>query len=298
MTMTMSWIEAGAPPSARSRRRRRLVAVTAGSSCGAERLVVRLRPAAHHRRERMAGGAQVPARDPAALLELDRRRTGRVRRGRPRRGRRGRCRGGSPDGARSPAARSSAAIRLREVGDAQVREVDPAEQAVPVRSFDWPANRWSSAASRSGPGGIASTRSLVAEHLLVDVVDLAVADLEVAPDRAAQPARLGPVLGPGAGGGPSRRRGPRRPAGPTRPSRRTSRSAGRPGRPGGGRRSSRDGGIVVSQSALASRASKNRSTQRPAPQQCSQVVGQAPNFSPSSPIVPSRSPASVAWSRR
>jgi hypothetical protein len=59
-----------------------------------------------------------------------------------------------------------------------------------------------------------------------------------------------------------------------------------------------EGVTVLSQEAFVSRAVKNRSTQRPAPQQCSQVVGQAPNFSPSSPIIPIRSPASVAWSRR
>ena len=59
-----------------------------------------------------------------------------------------------------------------------------------------------------------------------------------------------------------------------------------------------DGVTIVSQPALDSRASKNRSTQRPWPQQCSYVVGQAPNFSPSSPIMPTRLPSSVAWSRR
>ena len=63
-------------------------------------------------------------------------------------------------------------------------------------------------------------------------------------------------------------------------------------------RSHADGVVVVSQSAFASSASKNRSTQRPSPQQCSQVVGQAPNFSPSSPIIPTRSRSSVANERR
>ena len=70
-------------------------------------------------------------------------------------------------------------------------------------------------------------------------------------------------------------------------------------RPIGGFRSSQsDGVVVVSQPAFASSASKNRSTQRLVPQQCSHVVGHDPNFSPSSPIIPTRSPASVACSRR
>src|SRR5439155_24108798 len=49
-----------------------VAAAMAGELVDAERLVVRLRPAAHDRREGMAGGAEIPARDPAALLELDR----------------------------------------------------------------------------------------------------------------------------------------------------------------------------------------------------------------------------------
>ena len=43
---------------------------------------------------------------------------------------------------------------------------------------------------------------------------------------------------------------------------------------------------------------KNVSIQRPRPQQCAQVVGHAPNFSPSSPIIPTRDPSSVACARR
>ena len=86
----------------------------------------------------------------------------------------------------------------------------------------------------------------------------------------------------------TRRPGSRRPAAPTRPSRHTSRSGRRRGRSGGARSSQADGVVVVSQSAFASSASKNRSTQRRSPQQCSQVVGHAPNFSPSSPIIPTR----------
>ena len=58
------------------------------------------------------------------------------------------------------------------------------------------------------------------------------------------------------------------------------------------------GVTVVNQSSLPSSATKNRSTQRRSPQQCSYVVGQAPNFSPSSPIMPTRLPSSVACSWR
>src|SRR5664280_2438249 len=52
-------------------------------------------------------------------------------------------------------------------------------------------------------------------------------------------------------------------------------------RPIGGFRSSQsDGVVVVSQAAFASSASKNRSTQRLPPQQCSQVVGHVPERDP------------------
>src|SRR6266498_1930262 len=55
-----------------------------------------------------------------------------------------------------------------------------------------------------------------------------------------------------------------------------------------------EGVTVMSQSAFASSAAKNRSTQRVLPQQCSNVSGQPPNFSPSSPMTPSRVPSGVA----
>ena len=45
------------------------------------------------------------------------------------------------------------------------------------------------------------------EHLLVEVIDLAVLDLEVAPDGAAQPASLGPALELGVADGVSEREG-------------------------------------------------------------------------------------------
>ena len=64
------------------------------------------------------------------------------------------------------------------------------------------------------------------------------------------------------------------------------RSGRRPGRSAARARATGTASTVVSQSAFSSSASKNRSTQRPSPQQCSNVVGQAPNFSPSSPIMP------------
>ena len=102
----------------------------------------------------------------------------------------------------------------------------------------------------------------------MQVVDLAVLDLEVAPERAAQPARLGPILGLRRVQRLREDRGSRRAAAPTRPSPRTSRSGRRRGRSGGWSASHADGVTVVSQSAFASSASKNRSTQRPSPQQC------------------------------
>ena len=144
------------------------------------------------------------------------------------------------------------------------------------------------ARSRPAPGGIASTLRRRPEHLLVQVVDLAVLDLEVAPERAAQPARLGPALGLGVVQDVGEDEALVRRAAPTRPSRRRSPSARRRGRRAGGRRATREGVTVVSQSAFASSASKNRSTQRPRPSSAPRSSATPPNFSPSSPIVPRR----------
>ena len=263
----------------------------------AEHLVVRLRPTAHDRGQRVRRPRRSqraipppsssltvtnwPARrgDLLAPVEVD------VARGPARR-------------APGPSARSSAAIRCASAASRMSGDVDPAEQPVPVAVVRL-------AREEVIPGDVAGAarrhrRDLVAgpEHLLVDVVDLAVPDLEVAPDRAAQPAGLGPALGSRPPEGSCRRRAPRRPEAPTRPSRHTSRSGGTPARPVVAARPvrRRHGREPVARSRRAPRRTARPSAR--SPQQCSHVVGHAPNFSPSSPIVPSRSPASVACSRR
>ena len=158
----------------------------------AELLVIRLGATPHHGRQRMTGGAEVPAADSGALVELDRddlavvdeQRLGSAVEievnqqsgldGRP----------GSAEG------EVLGLDEPTEGRDAEIGQIDPAEQAVPVAVV--------------GLTGVEVVAGDVAaetpwhrldevahpEHLLVEVVDLAVLDLEVAPDRAAQPARL------------------------------------------------------------------------------------------------------------
>ena len=89
-------------------------------------------------------------------------------------------------------AMSSAAIRWAQGRDAHVGDVDAAEKAVPVAVVRLAAVQVVERCNpRSRPGAIAGDPGGDAEHLLVQVVDLAVARLEVPPERAAQPARLG-----------------------------------------------------------------------------------------------------------
>ena len=79
--------------------------------------------------------------------------------------------------------------------EAHVADVDPAEQPVPVAVVGLAAVE---VVERRGPGRSLGHRRDLArrpEHLLVEVVDLAVLHLEVAPEPAAQPARLRPLLG-------------------------------------------------------------------------------------------------------
>ena len=85
--------------------------------------------------------------------------------------------------------------QVGERGGAHVGDVDPAEQAVPI------------AVVRLAPVEVVERRIALdarrhgldlrggPEHLLVEVVDLAVLDLEVPPERASQPADLGGFLG-------------------------------------------------------------------------------------------------------
>ena len=62
-----------------------------------------------------------------------------------------------------PAGLASASVlrgdELRHSRGANVGQVDAAEQAVPVESFDWPRYRWSRADPASRPAAIASTFS-------------------------------------------------------------------------------------------------------------------------------------------
>ena len=85
--------------------------------------------------------------------------------------------------------------------EAHVRDVDAAEQAVPVAVVRLAAmevvDRGALARALGHRGDLRGRP----QHLLVEVVDLAVLDLEVAPEAAPQPARLGTVIRDGRGGG-------------------------------------------------------------------------------------------------
>ena len=136
---------------------------------------------------------------PGALGRLDRHDLARRRRAAPRRARR--CRGRA---ARPPA--RSPARRPRVLGGDQVlvgrephvADVDAAEQPVPVAVVRLARGGGGRPPRRApGPAGIAATFVGGAQHLLVEVVDLAVLDLEVAPEPAAQPARRRVMPGDG-----------------------------------------------------------------------------------------------------
>ena len=161
----------------------------------AERLVIRLGAPAHDRAQGVSNGPDVPAADRGAIGQVDRDDLSRA---------------GQPDvvepieveiaalGGLELAGRPVGQVLGRDevlVGrEPHVADVDAAEQPVPVavvrlalvEVVERPLPL------RSGRHGVHLGRG--PEHLLVEVVDLAVLDLEVAPERAAQPARLRPVV--------------------------------------------------------------------------------------------------------
>ena len=140
--MTMSWIEAGCAGPSGVHRTPRAAAVS--PIVLAELLVVGLGPAAHDGGQRMAGGAEVPAPDPGALVELDADDLAVVRRGAPR---------PAVEIEVDAASRTRRPPRLaeREIfgGDQPARGPPPGDPAGRSRrtgrassgSFDWPAKR-------------------------------------------------------------------------------------------------------------------------------------------------------------
>ena len=71
-----------------------------------------------------------------------------------------------------------------------VADVDATEQAVPVAIVGLAPVEMVQGGAADGPGSHRINLVRGSQHLLVEVVDLAVLDLEVAPERSAQPARL------------------------------------------------------------------------------------------------------------
>ena len=159
----------------------------------AQRRVVRLGPAAQDAGEGMPRGAQVPRADPAALVELHvddlARRVASRTSSRP-----SRSRSASLLAVSDPSAASADVLggdEVRQRRGAHVGDVDAAEQAVPVAVVGLAAVEVvAGRLARATPAGIAVDERRGPEHLLVEVVDLAVADLEVPPEAAPQPARL------------------------------------------------------------------------------------------------------------
>ena len=80
--------------------------------------------------------------------------------------------------------------QLGQGGHSEMRHVDPAEQAVPVRVVGLPAVQVTERRREIVAGRHRCDLPRRPEHLLVEVVDLAVLHLEVPPRRAPQPARL------------------------------------------------------------------------------------------------------------
>ena len=164
-----------------------------------ERRVGGLRAAPEHRRQGVADGAHVPAPDAGPLGWLDHHDLPRRRddhlvdpvqvhvggahaiRPRKRAGAAGRPVGGIL---------GSDQVLVR--GEPHVADVDPAEQAVPIAVVGLALEQ---VVERGQPGWTSRHRVDLqgrAQHLLVQVVDLAVLDLEVAPEPAPQVARLRP----------------------------------------------------------------------------------------------------------
>ena len=151
----------------------------------------RLRTAPQHRSQRVTHGPDIPAADRAALREVDHDRLpvpGEERLvdpveigvdGRPdradRRGAVGEVLGGD---------------QVLERRESHVADVDPAEQAVPVAVVRLTAVEVVERARLRRAVRHRVHLGRRAQHLLVEVVDLAVLDLEVAPEPTAQPAPL------------------------------------------------------------------------------------------------------------
>ena len=82
-----------------------------------------------------------------------------------------------------------------ERGQAHVRQVDAAEHAVPVAVVGLALEQVVGGALADRSLGQRLDRGGGPQHLLVEVVDLPVLDLEVAPEPAPHPARLRAALG-------------------------------------------------------------------------------------------------------
>ena len=186
MTRKISWIEVGEsdPPASPT-------AAPAGLVV-AQLLVIRLGSAAQHRAGVVAHRAEIPATDRATLVQVDR---------------------DDLAGAGQTDLVVPIEIEIAQLGDVQaaglglgqvrggdqvlvggqahVADVDPTEQAVPVGVVRLALVEVIERPRAVVPLGHRIDRVRRPQHLLVHVVDLAVADLEVAPERTAQPACLG-----------------------------------------------------------------------------------------------------------
>ena len=191
MTRKISWIEVGASVAsgAGSGLRLRLDVV-------AQLLVIGLRSPAHDRAHVVADRPDIPATDPGALGQVDRHDLPRT------------AQADlvvaievevQPLGFVEPAGVGLGQVLGRDqvfVGrEPHVADVDPAEQPVPVGVVRLALVEVVEGARLVVTLGHRVDRIRRPQHLLVHVVDLAVAHLVVAPERAAQPARLGAMPG-------------------------------------------------------------------------------------------------------
>ena len=166
--------------------------------CGlvrAERFVVGLRSPTQDRGKGVSGGPDVPATDTRAVGQINGHDLARP--GQARILQSVHVQVASLDDVQLSGRRVGQILGRDEVLEgrqAHVADIDATEQAVPVAVVGLAPVQMVQRGAADGPGSHRINLVGGSQHLLVQVVDLAVLDLEVAPERSAQPARLRSAL--------------------------------------------------------------------------------------------------------
>ena len=166
--------------------------------CGlvrAERFMVGLRSSTQDRGKGVSGGPDVPATDTRAVGQINGHDLARP--GQARILQSVHVQVASLDDVQLSGRRVGQILGRDEVLEgrqAHVADIDATEQAVPVAVVGLAPVQMVQRGAADGPGSHRINLVGGSQHLLVQVVDLAVLDLEVAPERSAQPARLRSAL--------------------------------------------------------------------------------------------------------